>query len=144
MQVQQMLVRSGPQGRLQANWTYMFTSKVSSLLLTETGAISSTAFTQCKGSAEPHRSPFIPSDGYSSPADRPEGGRVSHLSDCTSNLWQFSIMPPNIQPEKQECFLWALHWNTTTQLYLPRLGQYSQEHSTRNPQTRTPPSMCSL
>lgn len=78
--------------------------EVPSSLLTEIEVISSTAFTQCKGSAEPYRSPFIPPDGYSSPVDNTRGGRTPYFSDRISNLWQFSITPPNTQPEKQERF----------------------------------------
>lgn len=154
-----MLVRSGPQGRLQPNWTYVLTLrfhqeniraakgrfKVPSSLLPEIEVISSTAFTQCKGSAEPYRSPFIPSDGYSSPVDSTGGGRVPFLSDHISNLWQFSITPPNTQPEKQERFS-ELFSETPPHAHISPswVNIHRRSTPTGSIQTLTPPSMRSL
>ena len=119
--------------------------KVPSSLLTETGAISSTAFTQCKGSTESYRSPFIPSDGYSSLVDSTGGGRAPHFSDCISNLWQFSITPPNTQPEKQERFS-ELFTETPPHARISPgwVNVHRGSTAITSIQTLTPPSMCSL
>lgn len=113
--------------------------KALSSLFTRAGAISNRGGTQCKGSmgAEPCRSHSPPREVQLSCWQHGEG-TAPCFSGLISHLWQFSITPPNTQPEQQKCFSEPFS-EPPPYLYLTRLSQYSQEkHSNKkypNPYT---------